>query len=192
MCLTDEEMEAGEASCGISPTLRSWLLLSVQCSSPIWGPAAEWFPGDLPQCPALTRLLSGMASLHQKLAWCRRRRQSSLPPVSLLVTQAVAQVLARLPHQVACRELPDTWKNVVRPHPTQETAKVLESQPIGCPVCKPALQSRAHLGCLFVLLFLFPLPAASQLLTSFHRRFQNPWSKKMHMGSWIYDLTDNE
>lgn len=37
-----------------------------------------------------------------------------------------------------------------------------------------------------------PLPAALQLLTSFHRRLQNPLSKKMHMGSCINCSTDNE
>lgn len=80
---------------------------------------------------------------------------------------------------------------MARPHPTQETAGVLRSQPIRCSICKPALRS-AHLGCLVFLLLLFPLPAALQLLTSLHRRLQNPLSKKMHTGSCINGSTNNE
>lgn len=85
----------------------------------------------------------------------------------------VTQVLARLRSQVACKELPDTWKNVVRPHPTQETAGALSSQPMRLSACEPALHS-VRLGCLVFLCLLSPLPAALQLLTSFRRRPQNP------------------
>lgn len=97
-----------------------------------------------------------------------------LAPLTGLI---VTQVLARLLSQVACKEPPDTSKNVVRPHPTQETAGVLRSQPIRRSICEPAL-CRVRWGRLVFLLLPFPLPAALQLLTSLHRRLGAPSARK--------------
>lgn len=78
-----------------------------------------------------------------------------------MASPRVTQVLARLLSQVASKKQPDTSENAVKPHPTQETAEAVGSQPMGRSVCEPGLGSQRQQrlgGCLVI----FFLPSASR------------------------------